>query len=297
MNNYLKAAGYSEYNTEGIIYRFIRNSVIKPEYLTTQFDLGDGTTLTEYRMPANAYIGICAAVLKSSGEFEEIQYYYPYFNSPEVSTAANCIIESHTMSELYSGSIDDYNIGLSLIFFLSNPINYRLRKLYDGASEFQGTALAAFANEATVLLPVVPQADPLDPLAGMDVSSIFDADEPILSSEDDETELIDDYIESSLDMYDQINERIESEDLYSLVEQSFIPCGVECDQYSVIGEITDYIEQANALTDERLALIKLSCNNVEFWLCMRKEDILGEPQKGRRLKCRIWLTGTVNVGC
>ena len=201
------------------------------------------------------------------------------------------------MSELYSGSIDDYNIGLSLIFFLSNPINYRLRKLYDGASEFQGTALAAFANEATVLLPVVPQADPLDPLAGMDVSSIFDADEPILSSEDDETELIDDYIESSLDMYDQINERIESEDLYSLVEQSFIPCGVECDQYSVIGEITDYIEQANALTDERLALIKLSCNNVEFWLCMRKEDILGEPQKGRRLKCRIWLTGTVNVGC
>ncbi len=297
MNNYLRAAGYSEYNTEGIIYRFIRNSVTKTEYLTAQLELGDGTTLHEYRMPANAYIGICAAVLKSSGEFAEIQYYYPYFNSPELSTTANCTIESHTMSELYSGSIDDYSIGLSLIFFLNNPINYRLRKLYDNASEFQGTALSAFANEATVLLPVVPQGDPLDPLAGMDASSMFDADDPILVADDDETGISDDYIESDLNMYDQISERIESEDLYSLVEQSFIPCGVECDQYSVIGEIVDYIEQTNELTGEQLVLIKLSCNNVEFWLCMRKNDILGELQKGRRLKCRIWLTGTVNVGC
>lgn len=295
MHNYLRAAGFSEYNTEGIVYRFIRNSVIKPEYLTARLDLGDGTVLLEYRQPVNAFAGICAAVLESSGEFSEIQYYYPYFNGPEVSTNAVCTVEKHAMTDTYSGIIEEYNIGLSLIFFMSNPVRYRIRALNDNTSEFRGTALTAFSNEATVLLPVVPQQDPLDPLNANDVKSLFDAEDPLVISEDGEPEFNEALLDADIDMYNQISERIESEDLYSLVEQSFMPCGVECDQYSVIGEILDYAEHVNELTEERLAFIKLSCNDVEFWMCIRRDDILGEPQTGRRLKCRIWLTGNVNV--
>lgn len=295
MHNYLRAAGFSEYNTEGIVYRFIRNSVIKPEYLTARLDLGDGTVLLEYRQPVNAFAGICAAVLESNGEFSEIQYYYPYFNGPEVSTNAVCTVEKHAMTDTYSGIIEEYNIGLSLIFFMSNPVRYRIRALNDNTSEFRGTALTAFSNEATVLLPVVPQQDPLDPLNANDVKSLFDAEDPLVISEDGEPEFNEALLDADIDMYNQISERIESEDLYSLVEQSFMPCGVECDQYSVIGEILDYAEHVNELTEERLAFIKLSCNDVEFWMCIRRDDILGEPQTGRRLKCRIWLTGNVNV--
>ena len=295
MHNYLRAAGFSEYNTEGIVYRFIRNSVIKPEYITARLDLGDGTVLLEYRMPINAFVGICAAELVSHGEFSEIQYYYPYFDGPEVSTTAVCTVEKHTNADTYSGVIDEYSVGMSLIFFLSNPVNYRLRHNNDNISEFRGTILSAFSNEATVLLPVVPQGDPLDPLKAPEVKSIFDSDEPIVISEDGEPEFNEALIDADIDMYNQISERIESEDLYSLVEQSFMPCGVECDQYSVIGEILDYTEHVNELTEEKLSFLKLSCNDVEFWLCIRRDDILGEPQQGRRLKCRIWLTGMVNV--
>ncbi len=295
MHNYLKAAGFSEYSTEGIVRRLIRNSVIRPEYITARLDLGDGTVLLEYRMPVNAFTGLCAGILEESAGYSEIQYYYPYFDSPEISTNADCIIEGHTLTDTFSGTIDDYNIGLSMIFFLSNPVSYRLRQLTDSRQSFKGTALSAFANEATVLLPVVPQQDPLDPLMGMDMNSIFDAaDGAELDDEElpDITELLSD---ADINMYNQITERIESEDLYSLVEQSFMPCGVECDQYSVIGEILELREYINEFTEEKLAFIKLSCNDVEFWLCMRREDILGEPQKGRRLKCRIWMTGKVNV--
>ncbi len=295
MHNYLRAAGFSEYNTEGIVYRFIRNSVIKPEYLTARLDLGDGTVLLEYRQPVNAFVGICAAVLESSGEFSEIQYYYPYFDGPEVSTNAVCTVEKHNMTDTCSGIIEEYNIGLSLIFFMSNPVRYRIRCLNDNISEFRGTALTAFSNEATVLLPVVPQQDPLDPMNADDVKALFDPDDPLVISEDGEPEFNESLLDADIDMYNQISERIESEDLYSLVEQSFMPCGVECDQYSVIGEILDYAEHVNELTEEKLAFIKLSCNDVEFWMCIRKDDILGEPQTGRRLKCRIWLTGNVNV--
>lgn len=290
MHNYLKAAGFQEYNTEGIVYRFIKNSVTRPEYLTARLDLGDGTVLLEYRMPVNQFIGVCAAVVQGGDGLSEIQYYYPYFDAPEVSSTALCSVERHTMAETYSGIIDEYNIGLSLIFFMSNPVNYRLRYAADGASEFKGTALSAFANDAMVLLPVVPQSDPLGK-----VPELFNEEELYDAARNGDEEAIDTITESDISMLHQISQRIESEDLYSLVDQSFMPCGVECDQYSVIGEITDIGETVNNITDEALWLIKLSCNGVEFWLCMRKDDLLGEPLKGRRLKCRVWMTGRVNV--
>ena len=96
-------------------------------------------------------------------------------------------------------------------------------------------------------------------------------------------------------MFHQISERIESEDLYSLVEQSFMPCGVECDQYSIIGVITELGSLVNELTQEELWMLKVSCNDVEFWLCIRKDDLTGEPMIGRRLKGKIWMTGKVNI--
>ena len=99
---------------------------------------------------------------------------------------------------------------------------------------------------------------------------------------------------SDLDMFQSINLRMENEDLYSVVEQSLMPSGIECDQYSVIGEITGVSENVNYRTNEELWLISLSCNSVEFNLCIRKDDLLGEPLPGRRLKCRIWLTGRVD---
>ena len=294
MHNYLNAAGFSEYNTEGTVYRLIRNRVLRPEYMTARLDLGDGTVLLEYRMPVNPFVGICAGLIFGNGEFSELQYYYPYSDSPEVSTNAECTVERHTMEETYSGVIEAYNIDLSLIFFMSNPVSYRLRMANDPVNSFKGTSLSAFSNKATVLLPVVPQDDPLDPLMGMDMKDP-EAEFDIPPEEEDSADSIDALTESDLRMFHQISERIESEDLYSLVDQSFMPCGVECDLYSVIGEIKEIKDSVNELTGEALSFIKLSCNEVEFRMCIRKDDILGEPLVGRRLKCSIWMTGRVNV--
>lgn len=42
-----------------------------------------------------------------------------------------------------------------------------------------------------------------------------------------------------IDLYSQISRRAMKEDLYSIIDSCFMPCGVECDQYSVIGEIEE----------------------------------------------------------
>ena len=38
----------------------------------------------------------------------------------------------------------------------------------------------------------------------------------------------------------------------------------------------------------------LDCNGLEFDVCINENDLLGEPQVGRRFKGVIWLQGYIN---
>lgn len=53
-----------------------------------------------------------------------------------------------------------------------------------------------------------------------------------------------------IDLYSQVSRRAMKEDLYSIVDSSFMPCGIECDQYSIIGEITNIETKENRVSGE-----------------------------------------------
>ena len=73
-----------------------------------------------------------------------------------------------------------------------------------------------------------------------------------------------------------------------------MPYGAECDQYSVLGEITDFSKVKNELTGEYVYLMNINCNELYFDLCINEKDIYGEPEVGRRFKGYIWLQGFIN---
>ena len=97
-----------------------------------------------------------------------------------------------------------------------------------------------------------------------------------------------------MDMYTNISKRIRKEDIFSLVDTYFMPYGVECDQYSLLGEITDFHEVTNSITGEEVYFMTLSCNELLFDVCVNKKDVFGEPQVGRRFKGVVWLQGFIN---
>ena len=84
------------------------------------------------------------------------------------------------------------------------------------------------------------------------------------------------------------------EDLYSIIDSCFMPCGVECDQYSVLGEITDMKLVTNGLTGEKVHILTLCCNDLNLKVAINSIDLLGEPAVGRRFKGSVWLQGQVN---
>ena len=289
MHKFLRAAGFPDIRDAEVL-RLIWQKAVRPENVTARLSLDEEAVLLEYRLPVNEYIGICAAVLYAGEEFKELKYYYPYYVTGEISSDCICTIEGHTNGDTCSGVLDEYSLGILLMFFMTDPVIYRQRPDAGEKREFKGAFLTAFANEATVLLPVQkPQEIIADGIVGDGTEKLIEA------AMEGDADAIETLTASDMDMYYQINDRIETEDLYSVVEQSFMPCGVECDQYAVIGEILRVEENVNILTEEALWLMKLTCNDVEFWLCIRKADLIGEPMKGRRIKCRLWMQGRVDI--
>ena len=97
-----------------------------------------------------------------------------------------------------------------------------------------------------------------------------------------------------MDTYSMISQRIVREDIFSIVDSYFMPYGIECDQYNVMGEILDFKVFKNILTGEEVYQLTLDSNDVQFDVCINKKDLLGEPQTGRRFKGIIWLQGQLH---
>ena len=66
------------------------------------------------------------------------------------------------------------------------------------------------------------------------------------------------------------------------------------DRYSILGEILDVHTFKNILTGEEIVQMTVECNNMQFDVCINREDLLGEPAVGRRLKADIWLQGQLH---
>lgn len=64
-----------------------------------------------------------------------------------------------------------------------------------------------------------------------------------------------------MDMYTTISRRIQKDDIFSLVDTYFMPYGVECDQYSVLGEITEFRLVTNDITGERYIFLRFCVMN------------------------------------
>ena len=97
-----------------------------------------------------------------------------------------------------------------------------------------------------------------------------------------------------MDLYSMLQRRIAEEDIFSIVESSFMPFGMECDQYRILGKILSVREIRNTHTGEILYRMTLNCNDLIFDICINRADLLGEPMAGRRFRGRIWLQGNIN---
>ena len=97
-----------------------------------------------------------------------------------------------------------------------------------------------------------------------------------------------------IDLYSMVTQRLHQEDVFTIVDTFFMPYGMECDQYQIMGIINHVTTVRNPYTGEFVYQMNLECNDMTFDICINKADLTGEPAEGRRFKGVIWLQGRIN---
>lgn len=292
MHKYLRAIGFSKFDSRNELKKLLTDVVINATsraYTTGQDDVMLGEFCKDFA--ENMGIAVC-------GEFDEenddrfiYDYYYPYLRGTGITTTEDVSVERHAEKESYAGVCDDVKVGVSLIFYLQNRIPY-VKAQAQGRLPIRGTTLtlSALSLKGNIMLPI--KKDEYQKKKSQKDSR--NRSNLIAAARRGDEEAIETLTLEDMDMYTLISRKIQKEDVFSLVDTYCMPYGVECDQYSILGEILECRTIKNDLTGEEIYHMSIYCNELTFDLCINTQDLYGEPEVGRRFKGIIWLQGFIN---
>ena len=229
------------------------------------------------------------------GEYDEenqfhMDHYFPFLRGTGITTQEQLAVERHASRTSYAGICDDIRIGVSLIFYIQNAGEYvsHLGK-NDLFLENMPVTLSALASEGKILLPV--QKDKEQVRIEQEITQ--NRNQLIAEARKGDEEAMENLTIDDIDTYSMISKRVETEDVFTIVDSYFMPHGIECDQYNVMGEIIECIDFQNTMTGGKIYDLTIECHDIQFDICINEKDLLGEPEKGRRFKGIVWLQGEV----
>ena len=289
MHRYLRAIGFSKLKNRADWEKYARELRENADWKYRKKQ-ADGTVRLWCAGDVAPGIGVMFCGEEDADGNFLLSYYYPYCLSDTDAGPEDIMINARMDTDAFTGMCDDPRMGVSLIFYLQNAWEYQeFEGMLGGESFMTNVHLAGMALSGKVLLGNYSYP-------GQEQSRSGERKRRaglLAEARKGNQEAIDSMTLEDIDAFTEINRRIRTEDLYSVVETTFMPFGSESDNYTVLGTIVEVARQTNCLTGEKLCKLKLMCNEIEFEVLIREEDLLGEPVPGRRFKGNVWLQGTV----
>lgn len=290
MHQYLRSIGFSEYKRNKEFKEIIKKSVRfadSKRYVSGENDI----IWAEYRKEFANGLGIAVCGEYTEENEFEMEYYFPYYNSDTVSSSEYITIDRHADKDSFSGVCEDYKVGVSLIFYLQNRMDY-LKEMMRGdiSSLVPSVNFSALSTNGMIMLPLEKNESEVRKVKNKTIKR----SKLIAQAKAGDESAIESLTLEDMDKYNVISRQILKQDVFTLVDTYFMPYGVECDHYSVLGEIEDTRLIENNLTKEQIYIISMNCNDLSLDVCINKKDLIGEPARKRRFKGEIWLQGSIN---
>jgi hypothetical protein len=290
MHQYLKAIGFNDLYTKKELKELLKQieTTFTHQTIVSYHSSAD---YCEFQKEYGQNVGITLCGELDKEENFDADYYFPYFEGSGITTYADVVVEKRIEKEEYVGICEDPKVGISLIFHLLNGVEYMKERQIGFAVELATSiTFSGLALSGKILFPVSKSEEQvknereasdnrrvlLNAARGGDQTAI-------------ETLTLDD-----IDTYSKVSRRLISEDIFTIVDTYFMPYGVECDLYSIMGEILAVRIRENTITKEQLYQMKLDVNELQFDICVPVKEVMGEPEIGRRFKGTIWLQGYIN---
>jgi len=289
MHSYLRTIGFSKI-TNRVNLNKVLDSIIMDPTAKRLVQVND-IVYTEMSMEVADGIGITLRGEVDKNNNFYMDHYFPYLIGKSISAKEEVSINKKVDTEAYTGMCDDYRLGVSLIFYLQNVIEYLDKKNSNKLLKIPlSISLSALSLEGKILLPI--EKDEVH-VKNLTAEKKY-RNKLIAEAKKGNQDAIDSLTIDDIDTYAMVSKRAKKEDIYSIVDTCFIPYGSESDNYSVIATILDSNLIVNSYTKEELYELHVICNDISFNILINREDLLGEPLPGRRFKGNIWLQGKIN---
>ena len=291
MHDYLRAIGFSNLKNNKDVRDVINLVMLRPtsEYIAPSSD--EEAVFGEKVKEFASRMGIAVR-----GEYEEngnfhFGYYLPYFKGKHSTFKEEVTIEKQSDKDAYSGICDNVKVGVSLIFQLLNMSDYLdYMEFHKGPSFFTPISLSGLSISGKIILPVLKTNEEVIRKKAESASR----DHMIAAAREGDQDAIESLTLEDIDLYASISRRSKKEDILTIVESYFMPYGIACDQYSIMGDILSVERVQNILTEEYVYILTLECNDLIFDICINKADLFGEPAPGRRFRGTVWIQGLVD---
>lgn len=291
MHSYLRAIGFSKIKSRKQLEQIYFHTLREPnrKVVTT---VSVDTSLIQFEKDFGPSMGLTLI-----GEYDingalSIEHYFPYLKGDTFMEYENISIEKQTDKESYAGVCEDYRLGMTLIFYILNIADYAKSKWLNYSNRHMTQVkFSGLSISGTILLGVKRNKEQQryeDELRAMHNNLLA-------AAKNGDAEAIENLTIDEMDTYTSLTARVQNEDILSIVDTSFMPCGVECDHYMIIGNILKVTTLKNSYTGESVYNLLLEANNIVMNIGINSADLQGEPKEGRRFRGEVWLQGVVRI--
>lgn len=291
MHDYLRAIGFSKYNTKKKLVRLLSKLLqLQEDFHKKAVKLENGQILAEIRAYYGDHIGInWYGTLQMPCDFD-FDFFIPFVEPdlPPTESEHLTVIKKKDGPSCV-GSCEDYRMNMSLVFQVLNSA-YSLKLAKKDLHYTDSTvAFSALSIEGSILLPVAKSMEDIE----KNKQETVLRRELITAARNGDENAVEALTFDDMETYMQLSNRIQNEDILSIVDSTFMPHSYEHDLYSVVCDIADVRLDTNVMTGEQIYELDIVFNDIHFRVGINKEDLVGEPLPGRRFKGIIWLLGTV----
>lgn len=289
MHAYLKAVGFSDISSRSDMEKVLRDVITNCDSKKVVED-EEHHLFVEISREYGYDCGLTICGELDDEDNLHIDYCFPFYRGSKVTSQENLMVERHVDKISYAGACDDYRVGITLIFYLLNAAEYQSEKAKKSFRDPSiSLTLSALSRKGMILLPLKKEGK-------KDIDQEWKQhNELIAAARNGDEEAMENLTMEEINTYSTISRRIrKKDDVLTIVDSYFMPYGIECDQYSVMGDIIEYDTTVNEYTGEKLHLITILCNDIELDICINDQDLTGIPEVGRRFKGVIWLLGEIN---
>lgn len=288
MHSYIRAIGFSEYTTKQAMMQLLALAE-KPD-IQAKLEKPDGEKLVELRRMTGKGIGLAWNGTGSGPNMLDVDYYYPFVFGHYNNIHEEVSVEKRYSQNAFLGVCEDLRVGVSIIFSVQNPMDilpFYLEK--KKLPRFTSVIFSAMSVEGRVLLPI--KMAPGD--ENRKKQALKRRTKLISAARQGDEAAMEALTFEDMDTYAKISKRIMIEDVFSIVESSFMPYGLESDMYSVVADIVHAEKVENSITGEQVHILTLNYNDMLITLAINEFDLEGEPMAGRRFKGNIMLQGRI----